>query len=338
MLTALHPSRRSFIVASTTAFATAGFVKSQARAAQYEFRCGSAYTLEHPSTVRMTQMWAAIERESGGRIHTQLFPNSSLGGAPAMLSQVRLGALHFVITGSILSSVVPAADISFIGFAFRDNAEGFRVHDGPLGTYIRDQSAAKGMHLMRTIWDSGMRQVGSTTRAVRVPDDLRGFKIKVLGKIAVDLFKDLGANPVEMPLGETYTGLQTKLVDGEDSPLDAIESQRFFEVNKYVSMTNHGWSGLWVIANGEMWKSLPPDLQEIIERNNTKYSLLDRRDAKVFSESIADKLRRQGITFIAPVDQAPFRQRLRSYYDYWAGAFGTTAWGLLESSLGHRLG
>ena len=156
-------------------------------------------------------------------------------------------------------------------------------------------------------------------------------------KVSVDLFKFLGANPTPLDFGEAlYTALQTRLVDGESAPFVSIETSRFFEVNKYISMTNHAWSGPWHVANGDAWKSLPPDLQGIVERNNTKYAKLERRDAKLGDVAMAGKLARQGM-IINRVDQAPFHAPLRPYYEEWAKEFGPTEWGLLESSLGRKL-
>src|ERR1019366_442976 len=99
--------------------------------------------------------------------------------------------------------------------------------------------------------------------------------------------------------------------------------------------TNHGWSGLWIIANGDVWKRLPAELAGIVERNGTKFGLPERRDAKLVNASVADKLSRQDIS-INQVDQTPFRLRLKSYYEFWANAFGSTAWGRLERALGRK--
>jgi TRAP-type transport system periplasmic protein len=325
------------MAAGAAGLATVAIVRAPAKAAQFEFKCGSQLPLEHPSSVRLTQMWAAIERESGGRLRTQFFPNSLLGSDQAMLSQVREGALQFLSTSpGALAGVVTIAGISDLGYAFKDQAEAVRVMDGPLGGYLRDDAATKGLHVFRTIWGSGMKEIGSNSHPIRTPEDLRGFKIKAVGMIAIDLFKELGASPNPLSLAETYTGLQTRLIDGEDGPLVIIETARFYEVIKYASLTDHAYSALWVMANADVWKSLPPDLQEIVERNNAKYAKLEWRDTDLVAMSVSDKLQRQGVT-INRVDQAPFRTRLRGYYQAWATRFGPRAWGLLESSLGHRL-
>jgi TRAP-type transport system periplasmic protein len=283
-------------------------------------------------------MWAAVERETGGRIHTQFFPNNQLGGDAASFAQLRLGALDFFfINPGNVAAVVPAADISYLGFAYKNADEALRVMDGPLGAYVRAEIATKGMYAFRAMWDSGMIQVGSNSHPIRTPDDLHGYKIRVVeSRIAADLFKGLGASPTPINYADVYTALQTRIIDGEAAPLVAIETARFFEVQKYVSLTNHAWSGNWLLANSDTWKKIPPDLAQIVERNNTKYARLERRDTNLVNGSLADKLSRQGIV-LNQVDQAPFRARLRSYFELWASAFGTTEWGLLESSLGRRL-
>ena len=284
-------------------------------------------------------MWNAVEKESNGRVQEQFFPESALGGETPMMAQVRGGALAFqILSPSTVSGVVPAANICNLGYAFRTAAEGTHVLDGPLGGYLQSEAAAKGLHWMRTIWDSGMFQLTSGTHPIKSPDDLRGFKVRVSeARIVVDLFRGLGANPTPMGFNEIYTALQTKVVDGTSTPLVTIETGRFYEVQKYISLTNHAWSGLCLISNNDLWKSLPPDIATLIERNNTRYATLERRDTAALNASLADKLGRQGVTVNAIADQTPFRARLKPYFDTWAAAFGPSAGGMLESSLGRKL-
>ena len=267
-----------------------------------------------------------------------LFPNGQLGGDPSALSQLRLGAIQFYLTNpGSLANLVPAASIGFLGFAFKDDDEGLRVMDGPVGEYLQSEFAAKGLQAFMPCWTNGMNQTGSSSHPIRTADDMKGFKIRVPAiKIFFDLFKELGASPVALDLNELYTGLQTRIVDGEALPLTTIETSRLYEVNKYISLTNQLWSSLWVIANGDVWKALPRDLRTIVEHNNTKYGLLQRRDIRLLGSSIADKLTRQGIV-VNRVDQASFRSRLSNYYQYWSGVFGTAEWNLLEQALGRRI-
>ena len=309
-----------------------------ARAAAFEFKCASDLPEEHPASVRFIEMWRSIEQESGGRIHTQYFPNSILGGDTAMLSQVRLGATQFsTVSPGNLAPIVPAADIAYLGFAYKDSDEALRVMRGPVGDYVAADAATKGLHLFRNMWDSGMFVIASSTHPIRVPDDLRGFKIRVNNsKIQIDLFKALDASPTPVSTSEVYTALQTKVVDGTGSALVSIASMHWYEVQKYISVTNHGWAGNWLAANLDAWKSLPGDLQDVIERNTAKYAALERADTKRQSDAAVPQMARLGLP-VNQVDQTPFRGHLQAYYQTWARAFGSTEWGLLESALGHKL-
>ncbi len=330
-------ARRRFAGVCGAAAASAVFIASRARAAQYQFKCGGDLPVDHPTSVNTRQMWAAIERESGGRIHTEFFPDNQLGSDPAMFSQLRVGALQFIsVSPGTVSSVVPVANMFYVGFAFKDAEEAYRTMEGPLGAYIGREMTAKGVHAL-SVWDLGMFEIGLNPRPIRTPEDMRGLKLRVVdSRIVVDLFRALGASPVPLSPNEMYTALQTKVIDGEMLSLVTIEARRFYEVNKYISLTNHLWSTAWLVANGDTWNGLPPDLQAIVDRNSKKYAQIARRQIKILNVSIVDKLARQGVT-INPVDPGPFLPLLKSYYQSWESAFGPAAWGMLEAAIGRKL-
>ena len=129
------------------------------------------------------------------------------------------------------------------------------------------------------------------------------------------------------------TALQDTLADGEETGLVGIEGFRYYEVQKYLSLTNHIWGGQWLSANLGIWSALAPDLQEIVKRNAVKYALLVRRDSYLMSGALTDKLRRQGLAVNVP-DTTGMRARLGPYYAHWKSEFGSAAWGLLEASVG----
>ncbi len=332
-------SRRRFAGAAAAAFASIAVVRAPARAAEYNFKIANNVPVSHPRSVNLTAMANAINRESGGRIAMQVFPNNQLGGDASMFSQLRLGALQFLqIDSALIASVVPSAGISAMGCVFKNNADAYRVMDGAVGDYVRKDMATKNLYPMRLIWDGGMREITSGTHPIRSLDDLQGFKVRTpSSQIWLEFFKTLGANPTPIEAGELYTALQTKLVDGQDIALLTVEAFHFYEVQKYISMTNHMWAGCWVVANGDVWKSLPPDLQAIVERNSDKYCLQQRRDIAIQTASIIDKLQRRGMVSNA-TDISAFRSRLTPYYQRWKAQFGPALWGMLESAEGTKLG
>ena len=337
-MNARRHSRKRFLGGSIATAAAGAAISAPLRAAEFELKCGSDVAVDHPSSIRMTQMWAAVERATGGRVRTKYYPNSELGGTLAMISQLRLGAVDFLVMNiGNLAALVPATNIGFLGFAFKDSDQGLRIMDGPVGAYVHKECEAKGMHPLRATWNSGMYQITSGTHPIQTPDDLRGFKIRVaVTNIAVDLFKTLGASPTPVNTADTYSALQTKLIDGTSTPFASILTFRYTEVQKFISMTNHAWSGLAVIASGETWKRLPPDLRETIERYNRQFALIERHDIKILEIAVADKYRRLGLVTNNP-NTEPFRQRLGPYYARWAAEFGPTEWGLFEDALGRKL-
>jgi tripartite ATP-independent transporter DctP family solute receptor len=329
-------ARRQFIAAG--AGALGGTLAGRpARAAVFAYRYASNLTVDHPLNVYMRQCWDAVRRESAGRLDVRIFPNSELGGDTSVLTQVRSGAVQFfTLDGGILESLVPVAAIQGVGFAFRDSADAFAALDGALGDEVRAQIAARGLYVHPKMWENGMRQITSGTRPVARAEDLAGFRIRTPpGALWVDLFKSLGASPTPLNFAETYTALQTKLVDGQENPYAIIDTARLYEVQKYLTISNHMWSAYHFLGNREAWEALPADVRVIAERNLTTYALQQRRDTQLRNASLADKLARRGMT-VARADVRGFRAKLTSsgFYERWRSTFGPRAWGLLEAHAG----
>jgi len=179
-----------------------------------------------------------------------------------------------------------------------------------------------------------MRQITASTHPIRTADDLASFKIRTpAGALWVDLFRSLGASPTPINFSEVYTALQNHTVDGEENPFAVIATARLYEVQKYLSVTNHMWSAFWFLGNPDAWKALPPDVQAIVERNAAKYALLQRNDTELRNNSLADKLQRSGMTMNV-ANTSGFRARLGDFYKRWKATFGDTAWALLEQTSG----
>jgi tripartite ATP-independent transporter DctP family solute receptor len=323
--------KRSTFVAGAGAFAGIAIVKAPARAAQFEYKVAHAWPIGHPIAVRVVQMFDAVGKESGGRFKASIFPASTLGGDTAMTTQVRSGAIQLaILTGSPL---VPACDLQGIPFAFTPQNV-FRAFDGDVGTLIAQDAATRGLVTIRTVWDVGFRHVTSSLKPIHTVDDMAGLKIRVPTlPIYIATFKALGASPVTLSLGDVYTGLQTKIVDAEENSLLNVETFHLYEVQKYMSFTNHTWAGVFTFANTDAWNALPRDIQASIERNNRRFALAERQDLAALNLSLQDKLARQGVAFNTP-DMSGFRPRVAPLYKQWKTQFGPTLWDAVESYTG----
>jgi len=175
----------------------------------------------------------------------------------------------------------------------------------------------------------------SATHPIRTPADLKGFKIRVPpSPLWTALFKDLGASPVTIPWGETYTALQTKVADGLENPLAGIYFAKMQEVGKSISSTNHMWDGFWFLANRKTFQALPQPAQEIIRQTVNAAALKQREDVERLNKELQASLSKN-VEFVT-VDPAAFRKRLleSGFYAEWKKRMGDEAWELLESTTG----
>ena len=329
--------RSRFLLAAGGTMAAFRCVAAPAKAAQFEYKLGTSTDLTHPQTARLVEACAAIKNESSGRLNIGVFPNSQLGSETALLSEVRLGAIHMCSAAfNVVSSSVPIAAIGNLGFAFSNAQQALKTVDGPLGAIIRKEIVAKGLYVFERPMEAGFRQVTTSTKPIKTVDDFAGLKIRTpAAAIYVDLFKTLGASPVALESNQAYVALQTHVADAQETPLDAIDTNRFYEVQKYLSVTNHIWNGFWTIANPAAWNGLPADIQTIVNRNLNKYTLLERDDIHGRTTVLADKLKRYGLIFNT-ADTGGMRAALGPYYARWKNEFGAAAWSALEAAVGKR--
>ena len=291
----------------------------------------------HPLNIRATEAMERIKTETDGRVEIQIFPNNQLGSDTDMLSQLRSGAIElFTLSGLILQTLVPIASINGIGFAWGSYDQVWPAMDGELGAYIRAQITKAGLHAMDKQWDNGFRQITSSTRAIRSPEDLKGFKIRVPpSPLWVSMFKAFDAAPTSINFSEVYSALQTKVVEGQENPLAIIQAAKLYEVQKYLSQTNHMWDGFWFLANGRAWSGLPADVREVIARNLDRSALDQRADIRRLNDGLQSELAAKGLEFIK-VDPALFRAKLQAsgFYKEWRGKYGEEAWAVLEKFTG----
>ncbi len=285
-------SRRTLLAGSGAAAASLAW-RRNAKAAAFVFKLGHDQPMDHPQNIRAMQAADNITKESAGRLTVRVFPNSQLGGDTQMLSQIRSGALELLQVGTnILANVVPATAISALPFAFKGYQDLWSTLDGDLGRYIQAKINAAGLHAFDKSWDSGFRDVFTSDRAVHTAADMKGIKLRVPeAPVQVATFKALGASPTPVNNSELYTALQTRLVDGAEVPLSNIETARYFEVTKYVSLTRHQPTPYMMLANGAAWRRLPSDLQDILARNLDQSALQERADIASGEPALEQKLK-----------------------------------------------
>jgi tripartite ATP-independent transporter DctP family solute receptor len=235
--------------------------------------------------------------------------------------------------GGILGTVVPVAEVQQVPFAWTTAPQAHRAADGPLGAYVRAEMAAKGIQGFATgAFDNGMRQITTTARPIVAPSDLSGIRMRVpAGEMVADTFKALGAEPIVINSADIHAALKSGKVDAQENPLALIDNFKLYEVVKYVSLSNHMWSGFNQMAHLPTWQRLPKDVQTVIDRHVTRYVQLQRQDQESANVRMRAELVKRGLVF-NDVDPAPFRRQLSAFYVKWKGVLGTKCWTLLQES------
>src|ERR671912_1803986 len=329
-------SRRTMLGGAASAAVVASF-GARAQSAEFTYKYANNLPVTHPMNLRAKEAADRIKQETGGRVAIQIFPNNQLGSDADMLSQVRSGGVEFfTLSPLILSTLVPNASVSGIGFAFPDYAAVWKAMDGELGAYVRAQIAKANLVAMEKIWDNGFRQTTTSTKPIQTPDDLKGFKIRVpVSPLWTSMYKAFESAPTSINFNETYTALQTKVVDGQENPLAIISTAKLYEVQKHLSMTNHMWDGFWFLGNRRAWERLPQDIRTIVAKHINAAAEKEREDVAKLNATLQQELATKGMVVNQPAP-APFRDKLRQagFYAEWKGKYGDEAWAILEKSVG----
>ncbi|WP_293856489.1 TRAP transporter substrate-binding protein [uncultured Alsobacter sp.] len=330
-------TRRSFALGATAAGVSTFWI-SKARAAEFTYKFANNLALTHPLNKRAQEAADKIKAETNGRFELQIFPSSQLGSDTDTLGQIRNGAVDFfTLSGLILSTLVPAAAINGVGFAFDSYDTVWKAMDGKLGQYVKAEIAKTRQILaLDTIWDNGFRQTTTSTKPIVTPADFEGMKLRVPpAPLWTSMFKAFGSAPTTINFNETYSALQSKIVDGQENPLAIIETAKLYEVQQFCSTTNHMWDGFWFLANRRNWEALPEDIRAIVAKNINAAGLAERADVASLTTGLRDALSAKGMKF-NDVNATLFRDKLRAagFYAEWKGKFGDEAWSTLEASVG----
>lgn len=334
--TSFRPTRRMMLTGAAS-LPLVAILKRPANAAEFEFKYATGQDPTHPVNIRAQEALDRIREATSGRLNIKLFPANQLGSDTDLLTQVRFGNVEFFnLSSLILATLVPVSGMTSLGFAFKDYDMVWKAMDGDLGNHIRAEIAKTPIFAVSKIWDNGFRHLTSSTREIRKPEDLQGFKMRVpLAPALTTLFKAIGAAPAPINFNELYSALQTKVVEGQENPLAIIATTRLYEVQKSCSLTGHVWDGYWVLGNKRAFNNLPADIQEIVTRELDRSALDERADIAKLSQTLQQDLTAKGLSFI-DVDQQAFRKALTAtpFYDEWKKKYGTVAWELLEKVAG----
>jgi TRAP-type transport system periplasmic protein len=304
------------------------------KAARFHYRLGLNQPADSPTARRLAEMAAAIGADTAGEFRLEVFPESRLGPDPQMFADLRAGKLEFYLSGALLGAVAPTSMLPLLPFAFGDATAVFAALDGALGELIRQELAASGLYAFRHAWQNGFHHITTSKRPIRSAADVAGLKIRTPGgEIAADFFRTLGAEPGYVPFGGLHAALEAGSFDGQSDPLGVVQSLRLYEVQRYLSLTAHWWTGFTLLANAAAWQALPAELRAAVERAVARQALRQRAEVAAMNAAGAEVLAKAGMA-VNQADTASLKAALGDFYGRWRARFAPAAWALLEEAAG----
>ncbi len=254
-----------------------------------------------------------LKEKTKGEIKLSLFPDSTLGNAQTMISAVRGGTIDLEMSGSpTFSGLVPKLNVIDIPFIFQNREHAYAVLDGEIGQGLLKELEAQGLKGL-AFWEVGFRSFTNSKHPVKTPDDIKGLKVRTnQNPMYIQAFSILGANPVPMPLSELYTALETRAVDAQEHPVGIVWSAKLYEVQKHLSLTNHGYTPLIVVMNKAKFDGLSPALQSAILEAAKEAGAYQRKLNLDNEKGIIEKMQKAGIQVIETVDTKPFKAAIES--------------------------
>ena len=297
---------------------------ADAQVQERTIRWGHLNNTDHPVSLGVQKFAEILAAKSGGKLKVREFPASQLGNEMQMQSALRGGTQDMMSAATTsLASVVK--EFGLLDFPFivttADQAEALVA--GPFGQAMLAVLPEKDL-IGLGYWGLGFRNATNSSRSIAKVEDFAGLKLRVIpNPVFLETFKALKANPVPMNFGELYTALENKTVDGQENPYTVILSNKFYEVQKYVSATNHAFTQNILLVSKKFWDKLSPDEQKMMREAAAETRDYQREQTRIQAEKALAELKAKGMTFneIAPAEHARMQQATKPVAERFSADF-----------------
>ena len=271
-----------------------------------------------------------VEELSRGKIKVEVYPNAQLCGDKVVLRKLKFNAVQMAAPSfSKFTGFVPQLALFDLPFLFKDSNHLHKVLDGEVGKKLLNLVEKKG-YVALAYWDNGFKQLTNSKRALIRPEDAKGLKFRVMSsKVLIEQFKALGAIPVVLPFSEVYSALQQGVVDGQENTISNIYTKKFYEVQKYMTISNHGYLGYMVVMSKKFWNKLPNDMKNVIKQAIKEATEKERIWAKELNDNqfakikeYANKTKKLEIITLTSKERELWVKKLRTIYPKFYNAIG----------------
>ena len=280
----------------------------------------------HPVGNGVEAMRACIVERTDGAWTLNAFWSSALGDDLTATQALRSGTQEMVITStSPLVGIEPALGVFDLPFLFADASEADAVLDGEFGAFITEKLVDRGL-INLAYWENGFRNLTNSVRPVTRLEDFEDLRVRVMqNNIFLDTFAALGTNATPMAFGEVFSALETRAIDAQENPFVTIETSRFYEVQGYLSATQHAYTPFMVLFSGPLWNSYSAEEQEILRDCAVVGRDEQRRVSRELSDESLASVQEAGMQFneIEPGEMERIREAVQGVYERHAETIGT---------------
>lgn len=310
-----HLARKTFLVPGLIAL-TFGLTAPAPVSAQTVLKAAHSSSTSSTGHHALEFMAKELKEKTDGRITLQIFPSSQLGSEREQIESIQLGNLDLSF---VSSAVLGAFNQDFfaldIPFMFKDREGVYRVLDGAIGTKLLDSLSQVGIKGL-TYWENGFRQLTNNVRPIHSPKDLEGMKMRTMeNEVHIAAWKAEGANPAPLAFGELFTALQQGTFDAQEGPINLFYDMKFYEVQKYITRTNHVYSPWPLLMNPDVYNSLGDKDRAIFDqvvKDSTRYQ---RELATQADDKAAAAMTQIQFTDLTPEEHAAFADRMGPIHD-----------------------
>jgi len=261
-------------------------------AAEYTLKFSHVVSPDTPKGKAADYFAKRVAELSHGKVEVKVYPNGVLGKDKAVLRKMKFNSIQMAApTFSKFTGLVPQLGVFSLPFIFKDENHLHKVLDGEVGQKLLDMVTKKG-YVALAYWDNGFKQMSDNIRPLIKPSDAKGLKFRVMNsKVLMAQFRAIGAIPQPLPFSEVYSALQQGVVDGQENTISNIYTKKFYEVQKYMTMTNHGYLGYMVVMSKKAWSKLPADMQKVVKQAMKEATAKERVWADALNNAQLNKIK-----------------------------------------------
>jgi TRAP-type transport system periplasmic protein len=253
-------------------------------------------TMDHPVGVGLQRFADIVGKNSGGKISVRLFSAGQLGGDMATVAALQGGTIDMtVLNTGVLAPVEKSTAILDFPYLFNNEEEAYAIIDGPAGKKIHDMLVPKGL-IGLSYFENGFRSTTNTRRPIAKLEDLQGLKLRILQlPLFIEVFKELGVNPLPLPFPELYTALEQKVVDGQENPPNTIYYSKIHEVQKYLSLTKHVFNPQSLLLSKKTWDSMSAAEKDLMQKAAIEAAVFERKESREQTVKTLDLIAKAGV-------------------------------------------